>query len=368
MHVDGFRFDLAAALARELHDVDRLSSFFDIIQQDPVISQVKLIAEPWDLGEGGYQVGNFPPQWAEWNGKYRDCVRDFWRGESQLGEYCYRFSGSSDLYETTGRCPYASINFITAHDGFTLNDLVSYNDKHNESNGENNQDGENHNRSWNCGTEGPTEDPEILKLRAKQKRNFLTSLFLSQGAPMLLSGDEIGRTQKGNNNGYCQDNEISWQNWEAIDEDLLSFTKNIIEFRKVHPVFRQRGWFLGRAIRGGDRYDIAWFRSDGNEMSEEDWNQGFAKSIGIFLNGKAIAAPDLNGERVLDDIFLIVFNPHYDSIPFRLPEKKWGEKWVPVMDTSEPGFVDDDKRTFSADEIVTINERSALLLRLIEQE
>ncbi len=369
MHVDGFRFDLAATLARELHDVDRLSSFFDIIQQDPIISEVKLIAEPWDLGEGGYQVGNFPPQWAEWNGKYRDCVRDFWRGKDKiLGEYCYRFSGSSDLYETTGRRPYASINFITAHDGFTLNDLVSYNEKHNEANGENNQDGESHNRSWNCGAEGPTEDQEILKLRAKQKRNFLTSLFLSQGVPMLLSGDEIGRTQNGNNNAYCQDNEISWHNWQAIEENLLKFTKKIIRFRKDHPAFRQRGWFLGRAIRGGDRYDIAWFSSDGTEMSEEDWSQGFAKSIGIFLNGKAIRAPNLNGERVLDDIFFIVFNPHYDSISFVLPEKKWGETWAKIMDTSGPGFLSDDEKMFSAGESIMIDSRSAVLLRMVEEE
>ncbi len=369
MHVDGFRFDLAATLARELHDVDRLSSFFDIIQQDPIISQVKLIAEPWDLGEGGYQVGNFPPQWAEWNGKYRDCVRDFWRGEDQkLGEYCYRFSGSSDLYEMTGRRPYASINFITAHDGFTLNDLVSYNEKHNEANGENNQDGESHNRSWNCGAEGPTEDQEILKLRAKQKRNFLTSLFLSQGVPMLLSGDEIGRTQNGNNNAYCQDNEISWVNWQAIDEDLLKFTKNIIEFRKDHPAFRQRGWFLGRAIRGGERYDIAWFRSDGNEMSEEDWNQGFTKSIGIFLNGKAIAAPNLNGDRVLDDIFFIIFNAHYESISFELPEKKLGERWVKIMETSGPGFLNGDEEIFLASESMKIESRAAVILRGVEEE
>ena len=343
--------------------------FFDIIQQDPTISEVKLIAEPWDLGEGGYQVGNFPPQWAEWNGKYRDCVRDFWRGKDQtLGEYCYRFSGSSDLYETTGRRPYASINFITAHDGFTLNDLVSYNEKHNEDNGENNQDGESHNRSWNCGAEGPTEDQEILNLRAKQKRNFLASLFLSQGVPMLLSGDEIGRTQNGNNNAYCQDNEISWHNWQAIDEDLLKFTKTIIEFRKDHPAFRQRGWFLGRTIRGGDRYDIAWFRSDGNEMSEEDWNQGFAKSIGIFLNGKAITAPNLNGERVLDDIFFIIFNAHYDSISFELPEKKWGERWAKIMDTSGPGFLNGDEKISLAGESIAINSRSSVLLRVVEEE
>ncbi|MFO7784234.1 MAG: glycogen debranching protein GlgX, partial [Desulfatiglandales bacterium] len=260
MHVDGFRFDLASTLARELHEVDKLSAFFDIIQQDPVISQVKLIAEPWDIGEGGYQVGNFPPLWSEWNGKYRDCVRDFWRGEDQaLAEFAYRLTGSSDLYESTTRRPSASINFITAHDGFTLQDVVSYNEKHNEANGEENRDGESHNRSWNCGEEGPTDNEEVLALRAKQKRNFLATLFLSQGIPMLLGGDEIGRTQKGNNNGYCQDNEISWFDWEHPDEALLEFTRNLIRFRSEHPVFMRRGWFLGRPIHGSGIDDIAWF-------------------------------------------------------------------------------------------------------------
>ena len=257
MHVDGFRFDLAAALARQLHDVDRLSAFFDLIQQDPVVGQVKLIAEPWDIGIGGYQVGNFPPQWSEWNGKYRDCIRDFWRGQNQtLGEFAYRFTGSSDLYENTSRRPFASINFVTAHDGFTLHDLVSYNDKHNEANLEDNRDGEENNRSWNCGVEGPTGDPDILALRSRQKRNFLSTLMLSQGVPMLLGGDEIGRTQRGNNNAYCQDNEISWFDWEAQDSQLLAFTRHLTALRKNHPVFRRRGWFQGRPIHGKKGHDI----------------------------------------------------------------------------------------------------------------
>jgi glycogen operon protein len=269
--VDGFRFDLAATLARALHAVDRLSAFFDIMQQDPVISQVKLIAEPWNVGEGGYQVGNFPPVWSEWNGKYRDCVRDFWRGEDQtLGELASRFTGSSDLYENTSRLPYASINFITAHDGFTLNDLVSYNEKHNEANGEENRDGESHNRSWNCGAEGPTDDPDVLHLRDRQKRNFLATLLLSQGVPMLLGGDEIGRTQDGNNNAYCQDNEITWFNWENIDEDLFAFCQRLIRYRQEHPVFRRRGWFQGRPIHSSEVKDIAWFTLEGDPMREED--------------------------------------------------------------------------------------------------
>src|SRR5512132_3067287 len=272
MHVDGFRFDLAATLARELHDVDRLSAFFDLIQQDPVVSQVKLIAEPWDIGEGGYQVGNFPPLWSEWNGKYRDTVRDFWRGsDSTLAEFGSRFTGSSDLYQGTGRRPYASINFITAHDGFTLHDLVSYNEKHNEGNGEENRDGENHNRSWNCGEEGPTENADVLALRRRQTRNFLATLFLSQGVPMLGGGDEIGRTQRGNNNGYCQDNEISWYDWEHADKDLLQFTRRLIQLRQRHPVFCRRRWFQGRPIHGSEVKDIGWFTPGGVEMSDQDW-------------------------------------------------------------------------------------------------
>jgi isoamylase len=339
MHVDGFRFDLAATLARELHDVDRLSAFFDIIQQDPVISQVKLIAEPWDVGEGGYQVGNFPPLWSEWNGKYRDTVRDYWRGEDQtLGDFAYRFTGSPDLYATTGRRPSASINFITAHDGFTLRDLVSYNDKHNEANGEENKDGESHNRSWNGGAEGPTDDPGTNALRGRQQRNFLATLFLSQGIPMLLGGDEMGRTQGGNNNAYCQDNEISWIDWENVDRDLLEYTSRLIAFRREHPVFRRRRWFLGTRIHGEGVRDLGWFRPDGELMGDEDWQKGFARSLGVFLNGDAIASLDARGDRVVDDSFYVLFNAHHEGLSFRLPNRPdWGERWVQVLNTGEPG-------------------------------
>ena len=294
MHVDGFRFDLASALARELYEVNNLAAFFDIIHQDPVLSDVKLIAEPWDVGEGGYQVGKFPLLWSEWNGRYRDTVRDFWRGEdSSLAQFAYCFTGSSDLYESNGRRPNASINFITAHDGFTLNDLVSYNEKHNEENGEDNRDGESHNRAWNCGVEGDTDDPQVLRLRNQQRRNFLVTLMLSQGVPMLLSGDELGRTQKGNNNAYCQDNELSWLDWDLQEsnESLLDFTRQLIYFRRQHPVFRRRKWFQGRAIRGSDASDITWFNPDGTQMTEEQWNVGFTKAIAIFLNGEAIPTP-----------------------------------------------------------------------------
>ena len=335
MHVDGFRFDLAATLARELHDVDRLSAFFDIIQQDPVVSQVKLIAEPWDVGEGGYQVGNFPPLWSEWNGKYRDTVRDFWRGTNQtLAEFAYRFTGSSDLYQGTARRPSASINFITAHDGFTLRDLVSYNEKHNEANGEDNRDGEGHNRSWNCGAEGPTDDPNVNVLRARQQRNFLTTLMLSQGVPMMLGGDEIGRSQRGNNNAYCQDNEISWYNWSATDQQLLQFMQRLLRFRHRHPVFCRRRWFQGRPIHGSEVSDIGWFTHQGTEMSEEDWQAGFAKSLGVFLNGRAIRTPNERGEQIVDDSFYIMFNAHHEPLDFRIPEPKWGECWADVLDTS----------------------------------
>jgi len=336
MHVDGFRFDLAATLARELHDVNRLSSFFDLIQQDPVVSQVKLIAEPWDIGEGGYQVGNFPPLWSEWNGKYRDTVRDFWRGTDQtLAEFAYRFTGSSDLYQGTARRPYASVNFITAHDGFTLHDLVSYNEKHNEANGEQNRDGESHNRSWNLGAEGPTDDPEILKLRARQTRNFLTTLFLSQGVPMLVGGDELGRTQRGNNNAYCQDNEISWYDWAHADKDLLEFTRRLIRFRHRHAVFCRRRWFQGRSIHGTQVSDIGWFTAAGEEMSEDDWHVGFAKSLGVFLNGAEIATSNERGEPVRDASFYVMFNAHQDPLTFRLPEAKWGREWAVVLNTAE---------------------------------
>jgi glycogen operon protein len=332
MHVDGFRFDLAATLARQFHEVDKLSAFFDLVQQDPVVGQVKLIAEPWDVGEGGYQVGNFPPLWSEWNGQYRDTIRDFWRGEpAVLGEVASRITGSSDLYQADSRRPSASINFVTAHDGFTLRDLVSYNDKHNEANGEGNRDGEGYNRSWNCGVEGPSDDPAVQALRARQQRNFLATLFLSQGVPMLLSGDEVGRTQRGNNNAYCQDNDISWFDWSTIDADLLEYTKALIALRHEHPVFQRRRWFQGRPLRGAP--DIAWLKSDGTEMSEDDWDQGHATGIGMFLNGEAIQSPDPRGQRVVDDSFLLLFNSWHEPVEWKIPDH-WGEAWEPVVDTA----------------------------------
>ncbi len=335
MHVDGFRFDLAATLARELHEVDRLSSFFDLVHQDPIVSGVKLIAEPWDLGDGGYQVGNFPPLWSEWNGTYRDTVRDFWRGEpATLGEFASRLTGSSDLYANTGRRPHASINFVTAHDGFTLRDLVSYNERHNEANGEENRDGESHNRSWNCGAEGPTDDPEIVALRARQVRNFLATLYCSQGVPMLLSGDELGRTQQGNNNAYCQDSPLSWLDWEAADADLLAFTQRLIHLRRAHPVLRRRRWFQGRPIHGSGAADIAWFRPDGTPMSEEDWNTGFARSLMLFLNGAGIPSAGPRGERIVDDSFLLCFNAHAESIAFTLPGGECPSRWEVAIDTA----------------------------------
>jgi isoamylase len=370
MHVDGFRFDLAATLARELHDVDRLSSFFDLIQQDPVVSQVKLIAEPWDIGEGGYQVGNFPPLWSEWNGKYRDAVRDFWRGMDQnLAEFAYRFTGSSDLYQGTARRPHASINFITAHDGFSLRDLVSYNEKHNEANGEENRDGENHNRSWNSGAEGPTDNAEVLALRARRQRNFLATLMLSQGVPMLLGGDEIGRTQQGNNNAYCQDNEISWHDWSNADEGLLQFIWRLVRLRHRHPVFCRRRWFQGRPIHGSKVSDIGWFTPAGNEMSEDDWKAGFAKSLGVFLNGRGIPTPDERGERVVDDSFYVMFNAHHEAMPFRLPAIEWGRKWTVVLDTKETGDELSEERLgreFQAGASVDVIAWSLVLLRRLD--
>jgi glycogen operon protein len=337
MHVDGFRFDLAATLARGLHDVDRLSAFFDLIQQDPVVSRVKLIAEPWDVGEGGYQVGNFPPLWSEWNGKYRDGVRDFWRGaDYTLGEFAYRLTGSSDLYASTGRRPFASINFITCHDGFTLRDLVSYNHKHNEANGEGNRDGENHNRSWNCGVEGPTDDPHVNALRARQQRNLLATLFLSQGVPMLTSGDELGRTQRGNNNAYCQDNELTWLDWEHVDEELLAFTRRLLRLRREHRIFRRRRWFQGQPLHGSGVVDIAWFTPGGELMSEEHWRVGFARSLGVFLNGAAIQLVDAHGERVTDDCFYLLFNAHHEPITFVLPDAHYAPRWGLVLDTADP--------------------------------
>jgi isoamylase len=372
MHVDGFRFDLAAALARELHDVDRLSAFFDLIQQDPVVSQVKLIAEPWDVGEGGYHVGNFPPLWSEWNGKYRDTVRDYWRGQdATLGEFAYRFTGSADLYASTGRRPYASINFITAHDGFTLKDLVSYNEKHNEANGEENRDGESHNRSWNCGAEGPTNDDAINALRARQQRNFLTTLLLSQGVPMISGGDEIGRSQKGNNNVYCQDNELSWFDWENFDEALLRFTRNLISLRRRHRIFARRRWFQGRPLHGTGVKDIAWFTPQAKEMSEEDWKAGFAKSLGVFLNGDAIASTDMYGDRVTDDSFYFIFNAHHELLQFTMPDASFGQNWLKLIDTNEPPRRRDRRKgqqEIAAGGKIDAAARSLILLQKIEAD
>ena len=362
MHVDGFRFDLASALARQFHEVDRLSAFFDLIQQDPIVSQVKLIAEPWDVGEGGYQVGNFPPVWSEWNGKYRDTVRDFWRGEpATLGELASRLTGSSDLYADDSRHPVASVNFVTAHDGFTLADLVSYNEKHNDANGEGNKDGEGFNRSWNCGAEGPTDKPEVLALRARQERNFLTTLFLSQGVPMLLGGDEMGRSQGGNNNAYCQDNEVSWYDWEDVDQDLLDFTRHLISLRREHPVFRRRRWFQGRAIRG--TVDIGWFRPDGSEMDDGDWNSAFARSVGIFINGDAIPGRDPWGQRIVDDSFLVILNAYYEPIDWTVP-RQWGEHWQVVLDTARPAG---NGTEVPATEPLEVEGRSILVLKRTTQ-
>jgi len=361
MHVDGFRFDLAATLARELHEVNRLSAFFDIIHQDPVISQVKLIAEPWDVGEGGYQVGKFPPGWAEWNGKYRDSIRDYWKGaDSVLGEFAQRLTGSPDLYQDDYRKPTASINFITAHDGFTLNDLVSYNDKHNEANGEDNNDGENNNRSWNCGAEGPTDDPEINALRSQQKRNLLTTLFLSQGVPMLVAGDEFGRTQQGNNNAYCQDNEISWLHWDNQEQDLLQFTQKLIMLRKTHPAFRRRKWFQGLPIKGKGLEDIGWFLPEGTEMSEENWNHDFARSLGVFLNGKGLHHVGPKGEKIIDDDFYVIFNAHHEALDYMLPQKLAHKEWVKILDTSDTELKKEGVRN---EEVLTVQGRSVVLLQ-----
>jgi len=338
MHVDGFRFDLAAALARELHDVDRLSTFFDLVQQDPVVSQVKLIAEPWDVGEGGYQVGNFPPLWTEWNGKYRDTVRDFWRGQpSTVPEFASRLTGSSDLYATSGRRPFASINFVTCHDGFTLNDLVTYDRKHNEANGEGNRDGADDNRSWNCGVEGPTADRAVNELRARQKRNFLVTLFLSQGVPMLAAGDEMGRTQGGNNNAYCQDSAVSWLDWglAAAEQDLLQFTETLAGLRRDHPVFRRRRFFLGQ-VPGGEKGDLVWLTPAGGVMTDSDWAASYAKSLAVFLNGDAISEPDPRGGKISDDSFLLLFNVHSNPLVFTLPDSGYAPGWEIVIDTAHP--------------------------------
>ena len=367
MHVDGFRFDLATTLARDANGVNKLHAFFEIIHQDPVLSQVKLIAEPWDVGEGGYQVGNFPVLWAEWNGKYRDAIRSFWKGdEGKIGEVAYRLTGSPDLYQHDGKRPYASINFVTSHDGFTLTDLVSYNEKHNEANGEKNHDGDNNNVSWNHGVEGPSDDPEINTLRERQRRNFLTTLLVSQGVPMLLGGDEFGRTQKGNNNAYCQDNELSWLNWEKRDEKqkaLFEFTRRLIQLRHQHPVFRRPKFFQGRRIRGSEIKDVMWFNPGGNEMSEEDWGLPFARCLGMMLSGDTIDVLNFQGEPIRDDTFLFLINAHYETISFLLPGQERIE-WQLLIDTAtESGFLAEPKSFASGDELPVI-DRGACLLKL----
>ena len=349
MHVDGFRFDLASTLARGLNEVNMLGAFFSIIHQDPVISQVKLIAEPWDVGEGGYQVGNFPPEWAEWNGKYRDCIRDYWRGEeSMLGEFASRITGSPDLYQDNDRSPTASINFITAHDGFTLHDLVSYNEKHNEANGENNEDGEDHNRSCNYGVEGETEDQLIVAIRKRQKRNMLATLFLSQGVPMLVAGDELGRTQRGNNNAYCQDNEVSWINWSDQDHELLAFTRRLIALRKENPVFSRKKWFEGQPVNGTDAPDIAWFLPEGNEMEAHNWKEDFAKSLAVYLH---------NG----NEATYVIFNAHYEEVPYTLPAKRYGDHWRVLLDTGNPNML--NQLVYKPRENLTVPGRTVMVLK-----
>ena len=365
MHVDGFRFDLASALARELHAVDRLGAFFDIIHQDPVLSNVKLIAEPWDLGEGGYQVGNFPPGWTEWNGLYRDTLRAYWKGDGGLiGELGYRLTGSSDLYERGGRRPYASINFITCHDGFTLRDLVSYNDKHNEANGEDNRDGEDHNLSWNCGAEGPTDDPAIRQLRARQSRNFFATLLLSQGVPMLLAGDEMGRTQHGNNNAYCQDNETSWLDWSvhAQDPALFDFVRRLIALRRAHPIFRRRAFFQGRPVKGSAARDILWVTPAGTEMSDDEWDHHHARCLGMLLYGDALEELDERGRVLKDDTFLVLLNAYHEELDFTLPAPPGGERWLAELDTArEPPCC--DLGTYRAGDGYPLEGRSLALLR-----
>ena len=363
MHVDGFRFDLAATLARQFHEVDRLSAFFDLVQQDPVISRVKLIAEPWDLGEGGYQVGNFPPLWTEWNGRFRDAVRGFWHGEeATLPEFASRLSGSSDLYQHDRRRPLASINFVTAHDGFTLRDLVSYNDKHNEANGEGGQDGESDNRSWNCGAEGETDDPGVLLLRARQQRNLLTTLLLSQGVPMIAHGDELGRTQRGNNNAYCQDSELSWVDWslDPAQRELLDFTRDLVRLRRDHPVLRRRRFFRGAGSAGG-LADLVWFRPDGNPMQDSNWDWDEARAVTVFLNGEAITEPGPRGERVVDDSFLILLNGHDEPLESPPPDPRYGPAWTVAADTATPA-AGRDETELKAEARVLLEARSTLVL------
>ena len=365
MHVDGFRFDLAATLAREFYAVDRLSTFFEVVQQDPVVSQVKLIAEPWDVGPGGYQVGNFPPVWTEWNGKYRDTVRDFWRGEpATLAEFASRICGSADLYQDDGRRPFHSINFVTCHDGFTLADLVSYNDKHNEANGESNRDGESHNRTWNCGVEGPTEDAAVLALRSRQQRNFLATLMLSQGVPMIGHGDELGRTQQGNNNAYCQDSELTWIDWDDADSQLLDFTRALTAFRARHQVFHRRRYFTGRPVESrsvdGPLPDLAWYTPDGREMTDDDWGNDFGRAVALFVNGDGIKERGAYGQRHVDDSFLILFNAHDAALDFTVPGDEFGKKWQQVISTADPG--PEGGRVFGAGAVVTVPDRSLLVL------
>ncbi|MBD0336230.1 MAG: glycogen debranching enzyme, partial [Cyanobacteria bacterium Co-bin13] len=368
MHVDGFRFDLAAALARELYEVDTLAAFFDIIHQDPVLSTTKLIAEPWDLGEGGYQVGNFPLLWSEWNGKYRDSIRDFWRDHNcSLGEFAYRLTGSSDLYQANGKRPHASINFVTCHDGFTLRDLVSYNQKHNLANGENNQDGDSHNRSWNCGVEGDTDDPEILRLRSQQQRNFLTTLMLSQGVPMLLGGDEMGRSQKGNNNTYCQDNDLSWIQWEGMQSDLMEFARRLIHFRQQHPVFCRRHWFQGREIHGSGVRDIGWFNPNGTEISDQQWHDDDAKAIAVFLNGEEIPNPNPRGKRVIDDSFLLLFNAQPELEKFVVSPLLTQAAWQQILDTKDTAGFFEPGRIYQPEQAVPVAAHSLVLLRCLPQ-
>jgi len=364
MHVDGFRFDLASALARELHAVDKLGAFFDIIHQDPVISQVKLIAEPWDLGEGGYQVGNFPPKWTEWNGKYRDAVRRFWRGDrGSVSELATRLSGSSDLYEQSGRRPYASINFVTSHDGFTLSDLVSYNQKHNEANGEGNQDGENHNLSWNGGVEGPTDDRRIQDLRDRQRRNLLSTLMLSVGVPMISGGDEVGRTQYGNNNAYSQDNDVSWTHWDQTPSrrDFLAFAKHLIKIRKDHQVLQRRKFFQGRRIRGAEVLDIAWLDPSGKEMTDETWSSPDVRCLGVRLNGDAIDELDERGERIVGATLVLLLNGGPEGIPFALPPTSQAERWTTLLDTADPW---QPPRRLKGGECYQLQGRSMAVLRL----
>ena len=370
MHVDGFRFDLAPTLAREQHAVDRFGAFLDIVHQDPVLSRVKLIAEPWDLGEGGYQVGNFPVGWTEWNSRYRDSMRAYWKGEGSLiGELAYRMTGSSDLYEQSGRRPYASINFVTCHDGFTLSDLVSYNDKHNIENLEDNRDGEKNNLSWNMGEEGPvTRNQNINNTRRQQKRNFITTLLLSQGVPMLLAGDEMGRTQKGNNNAYCQDNEISWVNWDidSHDREFMKFVRSLIHLRKKHPVFRRRHFFQGRHIKGVNVKDILWLRPDGEEMADKEWNMYHARCLGLLLHGDAIEEHDERGGRIQDNTYLLLLNANVDAIAFRMPEHVGIARWCVDIDTCYVDGKRPDRRTFNTGECYPLQGRSVTLLRIMK--